>query len=81
MNGEAIVAAAGPDRIVVPTYAGRGGHPTAFGRAVWPELAAAATARDVVRADPGRVVRLAVDDDEGVVMDFDLPSDMRPDVQ
>lgn len=71
----AIVAVAGPGRIVVPTYAGRGGHPTAFGRALWSELAAAATARDVVRADPARVVRLPVDD-EGVVLDFDLPSDL-----
>jgi molybdenum cofactor cytidylyltransferase len=66
----AVVAAAARDRIVVPTFAGRGGHPTAFGAALWGELRDAASARDVVAADAARVVRLAVAD-EGVVRDVD----------
>jgi molybdenum cofactor cytidylyltransferase len=71
----AVLAAAGPDRIVVPCHRGRGGHPTAFGAAQLAELAAAASARAVVAADPTRVVRLDVDDD-GVVRDVDRPEDL-----
>jgi molybdenum cofactor cytidylyltransferase len=71
----ALVAAARPGRIVVPVIAGRGGHPTAFGADVWPELAAAASARAVVAADPGRVVRVAVAD-PGVRRDVDTPDDL-----
>jgi molybdenum cofactor cytidylyltransferase len=67
-------------RIVVPTYQGRGGHPTFFGRAIWPELSAcgAATdgARSVVRRDAARVTRIAVAD-MGVVADVDQPEEVR----
>ncbi len=72
----ALVAAAAPERIVVPVLAGRGGHPTAFGVDVWPELAIASTARDVIAAVPARVVRLAVSD-PGVRIDVDTPDDLR----
>ncbi|HUH03747.1 MAG TPA: nucleotidyltransferase family protein [Kofleriaceae bacterium] len=70
---------ASPAMISVPTFAGRGGHPAAFRRAVWPELIACEErgdgARAVVRADPGRVARLEVDD-AGVVRDVDHPGDL-----
>jgi molybdenum cofactor cytidylyltransferase len=76
-----VAAAAAPERIAIPTWQGRGGHPTAFGRALWPELAAcdhlADGARSVVRRDPARVVRIPVDD-PGVVADVDLPGDLEP---
>jgi molybdenum cofactor cytidylyltransferase len=72
----AVIASAGRDRIVVPCHGGRGGHPTAFGADTFAELAAAARARDVVAADPARVVRLAVDD-PGVVRDVDVPEDLQ----
>jgi molybdenum cofactor cytidylyltransferase len=67
-------------RAVVPTYEGRGGHPTFFGADLWPELHAAADgdgdgARGVLRRDPTRVLRLAVDD-PGVLRDVDLPADL-----
>jgi CTP:molybdopterin cytidylyltransferase MocA len=60
----AILAAVSRDGIVVPTFEGRGGHPTAFGAAVWPELAASAEqgARSVMRSRPDRVRRVEVRD-------------------
>jgi CTP:molybdopterin cytidylyltransferase MocA len=77
----AVLRAARRDRIVVPTGAhGRGGHPTAFGAALWPELRDAAAvadgARAVVRADGARVVRVAVAD-PGAFFDLDTPDDLR----
>ncbi len=75
----AVVAAAAPDRIVVPTWRGRGGHPAAFGRALWDELAGCAAlpegARTILHRDPARVTRLPVDD-PGVLADVDLPADL-----
>jgi CTP:molybdopterin cytidylyltransferase MocA len=65
--------------IRVPVHAGRGGHPTLFSREVWPELAACAGladgARQVVRANPGRVARVEVMD-PGVLADVDVPEDL-----
>ena len=76
----AILRAAGRGLIVVPTSAGgRGGHPTAFGASLWSELRNAADlpegARAVVRADPTRVVRVAVSD-PGAFFDIDTPADL-----
>lgn len=74
----AIVSAGAAGRIVVPVHGGRGGHPTCFAAALLGECRAAARAdgglRAVVRADPGRVTRLTVDD-PGVVADVDSPMD------
>jgi molybdenum cofactor cytidylyltransferase len=70
---------AGDADIVVPTHDGRGGHPTLFGRAVFAELLAVPEgegARLVVRRDPSRVARLAVDD-PGVRRNLDTPEDVR----
>jgi len=73
----ALAGAAGDIR--VPVHLGRGGHPTVFSRAIWPELAACADladgARAVVRANPARVTRVEVTD-PGVVADVDLPQDL-----
>lgn len=73
----ALLAAGARDRAVVPTFSGRGGHPTLFGATLWPELFASADpdaggARAVLARDPARVLRLPTDD-EGVVRDHDLP--------
>jgi len=76
----AIIAAARRDRVVVPVWAVRGGHPTAFGAELWPACQAAGRGgapdglRAVVRADPARVIRLTVDDG-GVRRDVDTPDD------
>jgi len=64
-----------PRGIVVPTYDGRRGHPVLFGRAVFDELLATPEdlgARAVVRADPSRVVEVAVPD-RAVLEDIDTP--------
>jgi molybdenum cofactor cytidylyltransferase len=64
----------GPGRIVVPVHAGRNGHPTLFPREALAELSSIPTLRDVVRRDPGRVLRLPVPD-PGVLADLDTPAD------
>jgi len=76
----AILRVAGRDLIVVPTSSGgRGGHPTAFGASLWPELRRAAAlpegARAVVRADPARVIRVAVSD-PSAFRDIDTPDEL-----
>ncbi|HWM87684.1 MAG TPA: nucleotidyltransferase family protein [Kofleriaceae bacterium] len=74
-----LVADSGPDRILVPTWRGRGGHPTGFGRHLWPELAGCADlprgARSVIERHAGSVLRLEVDD-PGVTADVDHPDDL-----
>lgn len=75
-----VLARADRSRAVIPTHAGRGGHPTAFGRALWPALGACAGApegaRSVLRALAARsaVVRIDVAD-PGVLADVDTPDD------
>lgn len=78
----AVIRACAPDSAVVPAYQGRGGHPAAFGRSLWPALRGCAAepegARSVLRrlaaTAPERVVRLEVDD-IGVVADVDTHQD------
>ncbi len=65
--------------IAVPVFQGKGGHPVIFGREVFDELLEASDsdgARAVVRADPGRVVRVPVSD-SAVVEDLNTPSEYR----
>ena len=79
-----IARACGPLDVVIPTHGGRGGHPTAFGRAAWPALAGCASApqgaRSVIQAiaeaEPRRIVRVEVED-RGVIADVDTPRDRR----
>lgn len=71
------VARTGPAPIIVPAYGGRRGHPVVFMRPVFDELLStpnALGARAVVRADPGRVAVVAVDD-PSVLEDVDTPED------
>lgn len=77
VTGDTVAAVLAADSVIaVPTYGGRGGHPTLFRAPVWPELVACAGApdgaRSVVRSEAGRVIRFAVDD-PGVVADVDVP--------
>ena len=71
----AVIAAARAHGAALPTWQGRGGHPVAVGRALWPARADAGAlpegARSVLR---GRAARVAVDD-PGVVADVDTPAD------
>ncbi len=64
--------------IVVPTVAGRRGHPVVFGRRVFPALMAAPLergARAVLEAHPEEVVEVPVDD-EGILADIDTPEEL-----
>lgn len=74
-----LLAEVDPGRAVIPTWRGRGGHPTAFGRALWPELAGCAAlprgARSVLERDAGRVLRIEVGD-PGVTADVDRAEDL-----
>jgi molybdenum cofactor cytidylyltransferase len=77
-----VLRACAADGAVVPTYQGRGGHPAAFGRSLWPALAACVDApegarsvlRSLARDTPGRVLRIEIDD-IGVLADVDTPED------
>ena len=66
-----------PSEILRATFAGDHGHPVLFKRTVFAELRSADPnigARAVVRADPDRVLDVAVDD-PGVTVDVDTPAD------
>lgn len=65
-----------PDRIIIPVYQGRKGHPTLFPRSILEDIRKYSTLRDVVGRHREKVFLLAVDD-EGVVMDMDTPEDYR----
>lgn len=73
-----VAQAAREHSIVVPTWQGRRGHPVAFCRALWPELATLSGdtgARSLLARHP--VTELAVDD-AGVLADVDTPQDLHP---
>lgn len=71
--------AAAHDAILVPVWRGRGGHPTSFGRAVWPDLLACAGlprgARSVLAMRAGSVRRLELGD-PAILSDVDRPGDL-----
>ena len=70
-------AASEPDKIIIPVYHGKKGHPVYFGRKFFDELMAAplnAGARVVVHANPDDVVLISVED-SGILKDIDLPED------
>lgn len=75
---EALLAYASADKIVMPSYQGKRGHPVLFGRDFWPQLAALsgdAGARTVLQqnAEAVHIVELA---DPGVLQDIDTPEDL-----
>lgn len=65
-----------PQRILLPTWKGRSGHPVLLPRNALRELEELPTLREVVRHVPGRVRRVAVDD-PGILYDLDTPDDYR----
>jgi molybdenum cofactor cytidylyltransferase len=71
-------AAASASRVIVPRYQGRRGHPTLFGRDLWPlifSLPLEEGARGVLHRHPETVVELDVDD-PGVIQNLNAPSDL-----
>ena len=65
-----------PDRIVIPVYGGRRGHPTLFPPGAVQQITSGASLRDVIRKDASRLSLLEVAD-EGVVLDMDTDDDYR----
>ncbi|MBM3465063.1 MAG: nucleotidyltransferase family protein [Armatimonadetes bacterium] len=67
-----------PGKIVVPSHAGRRGHPALYPASVRAELldpALEGGARAVLRRDPARVVHVEVDD-PGVLLDANRPEEL-----
>ncbi len=79
----AVAAATGRGEVAIPSFRGRGGHPTGFGRDLWQDLASCVSApqgaRSIIRGlasrHPERVKYLDVSD-PGVVADVDTLNDL-----
>ncbi|HYA88288.1 MAG TPA: nucleotidyltransferase family protein [Nitrospirota bacterium] len=63
-----------PDKIVIPCYNGRRGHPSLFPKSVVQDLRCGGTLRDIIRKEQHRVVLIDTGD-EGVVLDMDTPEE------
>jgi molybdenum cofactor cytidylyltransferase len=71
-------AVASASRVVVPRYQGRRGHPTLFGRDLWPlifSLPLEEGARGALHRQPEAVAELDVDD-PGILQNLNAPSDL-----
>lgn len=72
---ETMIMHLAPNRIVLPTFEGRRGHPVLFSSEVLQEILALPStegANIVVRKDPGRVLEVAVNA-PGILVDVDTP--------
>jgi molybdenum cofactor cytidylyltransferase len=65
-----------PDRIIIPLYKERRGHPPLFPKPVVEEVFDGLNLRDIVDKDLNRI-RFQNVDDEGVVLDIDTPEDYK----
>jgi len=63
-----------PDKIIIPLYKGKRGHPSLFPKPVIEEIFDEYTLRDIVTKDPNRI-RLVDVQDEGVILDIDTRED------
>ncbi len=63
-----------PDKIIIPAYNGKRGHPNLFPATILQEIFILDTLRDVVRRDEKRVQVIDVPD-EGVILDIDTKED------
>jgi molybdenum cofactor cytidylyltransferase len=74
---DALVKEFAPNRIVIPVFNGRRGHPVLFAAEVLEEILAlppSQGANIVVRKDPGRIVEVPVNS-PGILVDVDTPED------
>jgi molybdenum cofactor cytidylyltransferase len=74
---DAMGRGADPNRIVLPVFEGRRGHPVLFGAAILAEilaLPASQGANVVVRKDPARILEIPVSD-AGILVDIDTPEE------
>jgi CTP:molybdopterin cytidylyltransferase MocA len=65
-----------PDKIVVPSYQGRRGHPCLFPFDAARQVFSGMNLRQIISENPARVEYVGVDD-EGVVLDMDTEEDYR----
>ncbi|MCL5023390.1 MAG: nucleotidyltransferase family protein [Nitrospirae bacterium] len=65
-----------PDKIVIPSFERKKGHPTLFPRILLERLTGGLTLRDLIHRHPDRV-KLAEVPDEGVILDMDTIEDYR----
>jgi len=63
-----------PDKIIIPLYKGKRGHPTLFPRNVIEEIFEGGTLRDIIDKNRSRLRFLDVQD-EGVILDMDTKED------
>ncbi len=76
---EALIASLAPNRIVLPTYQRRRGHPVLFASEVLQEilaLPASQGANIVVRKDPNRIIEVPVNA-PGILVDVDTPEQFK----
>ena len=65
-----------PDKIIIPVFNGKKGHPTLFPRAVIEEIYTVSTLRDIIHQDTERIALLDIFD-PGVTVDVDTPEDFQ----
>jgi molybdenum cofactor cytidylyltransferase len=63
-----------PDKIIIPTYNDRKGHPVIFPRTLIEEIFTLPTLRDIIHKEPQRVHLAAVHDD-GIILNMNTPPD------
>jgi CTP:molybdopterin cytidylyltransferase MocA len=65
-----------PDKILIPLYKGRRGHPSLFPRVIIEEVFAGLYLREIIHKNHRRIRFLDVDD-EGVILDIDTSEDYK----
>jgi molybdenum cofactor cytidylyltransferase len=65
-----------PDKIIIPLYKGKRGHPTIFPRHIIEKISEGGTLRDIINRDHARLRFLDVQD-EGVILDIDTKEDYK----
>jgi molybdenum cofactor cytidylyltransferase len=76
---ESLIANAAPNRIVVPVFEGRRGHPVLFASNILEEILALTAfqgANIVVHKDPSRIFQVPVNS-PGILLDVDTPKDFQ----
>ncbi len=71
-----VAAMQAPERIIIPTYLERRGHPTLFPRTLLADIYQGFNLREIIGRHPDKVTLLPVED-EGVLLDMDTPQDYR----
>jgi molybdenum cofactor cytidylyltransferase len=74
-----VIDASEPDRLIIPSFQMKRGHPILIPRSVWPSILALppeASLRDVIRANADHI-RYVTFEDDSVLLDIDTPEDYR----